>query len=368
MVYFYISAMKERDISIDILRGLAIFTMIAANMAAHSLQEPHGFGFRLYGSLAAPMFVFLAGMMVSYTSRIKLHPLKYYLKRGLATLIVAALIDVLLWDILPFMTFDVLYIIGLAMPLIFFFNRINRFLQLGLILLVFGLTPVLQYYLGYTDYPAEASLSETIDSAVITQIPVWRHFLVDGWFPFFPWIGISLLGAFIGSYKFDSNPAVFSKNLLISGLVLMAAGVALWLVIIPEIQTNVGFDGSPKSATFYHFLITREGYSELFYPPTLYYLFTFLGFILIAVAVSQKIQTLKFLKPLSIFGRSSLLVYILHTVFIIYIFNTLDSFTFLPFMGLYLLHATVLWLLCYGVQQVKKGKQFPFIVNFILGG
>lgn len=47
----------KRDIVIDIIRGLAIFTMIAANMAGKLFAEPHPFGFRLYGSFAAPVFV-----------------------------------------------------------------------------------------------------------------------------------------------------------------------------------------------------------------------------------------------------------------------------------------------------------------------
>ena len=49
----------DRDIAIDIVRGLAIFTMVAANMAAYVLAEPHPFGLRLYGTFAAPLFLSL---------------------------------------------------------------------------------------------------------------------------------------------------------------------------------------------------------------------------------------------------------------------------------------------------------------------
>ncbi len=48
--------MVTRDKKIDILRGLAIFTMIAANISPYVLIEPHPFWFRLYGSFAAPLF------------------------------------------------------------------------------------------------------------------------------------------------------------------------------------------------------------------------------------------------------------------------------------------------------------------------
>jgi uncharacterized membrane protein len=360
--------MNERDVSIDILRGIAIFTMIAANMAAHSLVEPHSFAFRVYGSLAAPMFVFLAGMMVSYTATIKAHRFPYYLKRALATLLVASLIDIFLWDILPFVTYDVLYMIALAMPVIFFFNKLPRIPQVALILFIFGMTPVLQYFLGYTSYPAEVIISDGNIIPQVKGIPVWRHFLFEGWFPLFPWLGVSLLGAFVGSFKFKTPAEIFNKNLLIAGGILFLAGMVMWIIVAPEVHTSAGFIGSPKSPTLFRFLITRGGYSELFYPPTLLYLFSFLGFILLLIPLMYKLQKSPLLKWLTVYGRSSLLVYISHTVFIAFVFNRMDAFEFWPFMGLYLIHALVLWLICFGVQQFKKGKQFPFIVNFILGG
>jgi uncharacterized membrane protein len=84
--------MKQRDNTIDILRGLAIFTMVAANMSADNYADPHPYWFRIFGSFAAPTFVFLAGLMVSYTSFHKAHPFGYYLKRGIAIICIAELL------------------------------------------------------------------------------------------------------------------------------------------------------------------------------------------------------------------------------------------------------------------------------------
>ena len=360
--------MNERDNSVDILRGLAIFTMIAANMAAHSLVEPHSFAFRIYGSLAAPMFVFLAGMMVSYTATIKAHKAAYYFKRAGATLLVAALIDLFLWDVFPFVTYDVLYIIAVGMPVIFYFNKLSRVVQIAFIVIIFAVTPVLQYYFGYTDYPLEVVVSEMNSFSEVQAIPVWRHFLFEGWFPVFPWLGVSLLGAFIGSFKFKTEVEIFNKNLILTGSLMMITGIIMWAIIYPEMTTNEGFIGTPESPTFYGFLITRIGYSELFYPPTLFYLFTFLGFIILLIPLVYKIKKNPVLNLLTVYGRSSMLVYIMHTVFIAFIFNRMPTYTFWPFVGLYLIHAIVLWLICFGIQKFKKGKQFPFMVNFILGG
>lgn len=340
--------MKQRDVSVDILRGLAIFSMIAANMAAHSLLEPHSFFFRLYGSLAAPLFVFIAGMMVSYTATIKQHQLGYYLKRALATLAVAALMDVFLWDIFPFSTFDVLYVIALAMPAIYFFNKLNQWIKISLIVVLFALAPLLQNYFLYQEYPVELIVSEMNSLGDIAQVPVLKQLFIDGWFPIFPWLGVSFVGALVGTYKLKMTPEDFGKNITAAGLVLVLIGLFTWTVYKPE-------------------LLVREGYSELFYPPTVYYMMTYLGLILILLPLAFKTQHYKSLAWLSVFGRSSLLVYILHTVFIIFIFYQIDAVSFFPFMGLYLIHAAVLWLICFGVQRFKKDKKFPFLVNFLLG-
>lgn len=152
--------MNERDSSIDILRGLAIFTMIPANMAAHGLAEPHSFGFRLYGSVAAPLFVFLAGMMVVYTLNKKSYTLSYYIKRAGLTCLIAVLIDTLIWGTLPFLTFDVLYVIAFAMPVIYFFYRLPTWAQVLIVCAIFALTPILQQTMGYNPTPEESALIE----------------------------------------------------------------------------------------------------------------------------------------------------------------------------------------------------------------
>lgn len=367
--------MKERDISIDILRGIAIFTMIAANMAPYNYVEPHPVGFRIFGSVAAPMFVFLAGMMVAFTTTVKAHPLKYYLKRGFATIAMAAFIDGVIWDILPLVTFDVLYIIGLSMPLIFFFLKLNKMFQLVLIGLIFSITPLLQYYLGYVDVPSEVVISEGNVLQNVKEIPVWRQFLFEGWFPFFPWIGVAFAGAFVGTFKFKIPAEDFNKKSMLVGLALFATGLFFWLIINPNLTSNESFDGSAKTAQFWKTLITREGYSELFYPPTLFYFFTFIGGILILIPLAFRVQHFAFLKPLTVFGKSSMLVYLLHTVLIAYIFSNEESIfgnigqkNLLEFIGLFLLHSLLLWIICFGWQKFKKGKKFPFIVNFIFGG
>ena len=341
--------MQERDQSIDILRGFAIFTMIAANMAAHSLVEPHSFFFRLYGSFAAPMFIFLAGMMVSFTSLSKLRNFGYYLKRSITILLIAACMDFFLWKVLPFSTFDVLYVIALSLPLIYFFNKLRVGFRLTLVLVILLVTPLLQYHFGYQPYPLEIYYDDPASIAQLSELNISKQLFIDGWFPIFPWLGISFFGAFIGTLKIKLAEKQLNQILRIVGFGLVLIGSIIWYLQSP-------------------ILLTRAGYSELFYPPTLGYLFSFLGAILLLLSVSSRFEELKALWFLKVLGKSSLLNYVMHTIIIVFVFNQFDSFSTIPFLGLYLLHTLVLIGLCTLTQKITKGKKLPFLLRIILGG
>ncbi len=136
---------QRRDLTIDILRGLAILIMIGANMGGSVLDETQvPIWFRIYSSYAAPLFILIAGMMVGLTSQRRSRGLKYFLTRGVMIMAVGALIDVLVWRNLPFTTVDVLYLIGLSLPLAYIFSRLSSPFRWIAILVVFGLTPILQ--------------------------------------------------------------------------------------------------------------------------------------------------------------------------------------------------------------------------------
>jgi len=115
------SPQNTRDLTIDILRGLAIFTMLCANAIGYvTPSSEHPVWIKFYGSFAAPLFILLAGYMASMGLVQKGYPFSYYMKRGLMVILTAVVIDTLIWEILPFTTFDVLYVIGFSLPLIYF--------------------------------------------------------------------------------------------------------------------------------------------------------------------------------------------------------------------------------------------------------
>ena len=255
---------------------MAIFAMIAANMAAHSYAEPHPFLFRLFGSFAAPTFVFLSGLMIPFNAQKKQYNFFYFLLRGVATIVVGATLDYFCWDTIPLCTFDVLYVIGLSLPIVFLVQKLNKYLHLILALSFFVATPFLQFYFGYSEntfgielHPSEpASLSIAQQFAVYPQL---THFLRDGWFPIFPWMGVALLGGFIGRIRMTKTPTDGAKLFIRIGALLVISGIIIWCIQNPN-------------------LLVREGYSELFYPPTIGYFCTYIGSILIWMGVLQKTQ------------------------------------------------------------------------------
>jgi uncharacterized membrane protein len=46
----------------------------------------------------------------------------HFLTRGASILLVGVLIDVFIWGIIPFMTMDVLYLVGFSLPIAYLFS------------------------------------------------------------------------------------------------------------------------------------------------------------------------------------------------------------------------------------------------------
>jgi len=291
---------SKREPSLDILRGLAIFIMIGANMAAYLLKEPHPYAFRFYGSLAAPLFIFIFGMMVPLAARLKVCGFPHFLKRGLFILACGALIDFLVWGLMPFVGWDVLYLIGVSIPLVFLASRIPAPFRWMLALASALVLPgVFQSVFGYHAVPEEYPLREGLKSFSLGT--AFRQWALDGWFPFFPWFGIALAGANFESLRSRySGSKVFLQKTAGAGLVLAAAGAFAWYF----------FPGDSY---------TRGGYSELFYPAFPGFVLAALGLTLLLFAAVSSLQALRLLKPFALLGKHSLFVYVFHTLLIAWV-------------------------------------------------
>lgn len=279
-----VTAPRARSHAVDALRGAAIVSMFAANLAGPCLSPPHPLWLRAYGSFAAPTFVFLAGMMTSLGRRRA--PLGHLLKRSLWLVGLAVAIDLLCWGVDPFETFDVLYLLGLALPLVGLTARLELWLQALLAALVLLATPWLRQRLGY---------GPLLPDHLAYPWPAWRRLLVDGWFPIFPWLGVALLGGVFG--RLDPLRPERKRWLLPVGSLLSLAGALAWLLSPPH-------------------LVTRLGYSELFYPPSGPYLAIALGAVLLLLRGFDALERRFALGWLVLLGRSSLLLYVSHVALI----------------------------------------------------
>lgn len=343
---------RNRDTTIDILRGLAIFTMVAANMAPTVLASPHPLLFRFYGSFAAPLFILISGMMVVFTAQAKGHGLRYFLLRGAMIIAVGALIDVLIWRIIPFTTVDVLYLIGISLPLAYLFSRLDSIPQWIIIIFIFLATPLLQMNFGYTDYPTEFFLSGEPTIIVANQTGILNHWIIDGWFPIFPWLGFSLLGVNIATLRWNKSSTNLGKTKIsLIGICILASGSILWWF-------------HPSS------LLTRAGYSELFYPPTIGYIVAAIGIIVILFSIVDRTPSFGVYKPLQLLGESALFMYILHLVLIEYVIAPIEPPQIFQFYLLtYIILSSFLISIAYGLKVLKiRWKDRPFVIRFLLGG
>ncbi len=303
---------SPRSHAVDALRGAAIVSMFAANLAGPCLMPPHPLWLRIYGSFAAPAFVFLAGLMTSLSERPS--PLGRLLKRSALLLALAAVIDFVCWRIDPFETFDVLYLLGLALPIAGLCLRLPLLWHTCLALAILAVTPWLQGQLGY---------GPLLPDHLAYPWPAWRRLLVDGWFPVFPWLGVVLLGSVGGRFGLF-NPSA-RKSLALRGSVLVALGGSAWLMWPPT-------------------LVTRGGYSELFYPPSPQYLGVALGVVYWMLALFFWLEQRLRLTWLVVLGRASLVLYVAHVALIALVLDEhFEGQTLLAFLGLYVAMALSLW-------------------------
>jgi uncharacterized membrane protein len=312
----------SRSHAIDALRGAAIVTMLAANLAGPCLSPPHPLWLRIYGSFAAPTFVFLAGMMTSMSEKPAAMP--RLLKRSVLLLALAAAIDLSCWGIDPFATFDVLYLLGMALPVAGLCARLPLSAHALVAAAILLSTPWLHRAIGY---------GPLLPDHLAYPWPAWRRLLVDGWFPIFPWLGVALLGSVAG--RLDPLGPARRRWLAPLGAGLVSLGGVGWWLAPPA-------------------LVTRGGYSELFYPPSAQYLAIALGAVLLVLRVLGGLERRFRLSWLVVLGRSSLLLYVAHVALIAFVLDEWFEGQTLPeFLLLYSVMALGLWALAWTRQRLR---------------
>lgn len=344
-----------RDLPVDILRGLAITLMVGANLVPVLLDPPAPLWLRVVASLAAPLFIFLSGMMVPLSCRAKNHDLWYFVQKGCLVIAIAALLDLAALFDLPFMNFDVLYLIGFSLPLVYLYMTLPARVRWPVIPAILAAAPVLRVLAGYSGRLLEAPLPSLLAGAPLPAFAdIVSQWLVCGWFPVIPWLAIALAGAEAGRFRWQGGSVVpfDRRDIAIASGALLAAGTAAWIL-------------APGPA------LVRNGYVELFYPPTTAFLVAVTGAILCLFMVADRLPVAAPpFDPLRAMGECSLAIYILHILVIAWLIAPLGIQAPLPaFLAGYLLLLCTVLLAAYGIRRLRGILVHPpFVVRILIGG
>lgn len=287
----------KRDTTIDIVRGVAIFIMIAANMAPVLANQPSYWVRALY-SCAAPIFITLSGVMIA-RSILKSSPngFIYFLERGFFLIAVGALVDMVAYHYVPFLNVDVLYLFGISAPILFLIAKSSTPVVAGIAVLIFATTFTLQNIFGYNENLALVHLGQHFQ---IDPIVVMKHWIIDGWFPVFPWLGYGATGILFGRIRWDCNSGFrrFDRPILfLSALSVFFIGITV-MNFFPGEQ------------------YVRVGYQELFYPVTPGFLLWSLAMIFCLIGVVDATGRLTLWRIVQPLGEASLFVYLAHSIII----------------------------------------------------
>lgn len=279
-----------RNHAVDFFRGIAILLMVSANSYSYFFSDIScPIWVRVLFSTAAPIFIFMSGVSLRLSEE-NGKSIDITFKRIFQIVFFAVLIDVLIWEILPFYTMDVLYLISFSLIILLILRKWPDYIAL----IVFALSNTLTFlfYPYYIFDLIELSIFNVYeDYNFLTSV---RQTFIGGWFPVFPWLGISLLGYYSAKHRFVLS--MFSKSFFFLGL--------------------IGFLGFFYLAIegIFSFNLPRSSYVEIFYPVTFPF-FTYMISIFSILYYFIVKNSLKF-KYLELCGTYSLAVYFFHVVLI----------------------------------------------------
>lgn len=335
--------MKERESFIDLLRSIAVIMMIIANASSFLDPNYYSITYRLFCSLAAPLFLLISGYSFSFSYE-KSMSSSYKIQSSLYLLITAMFVDSVLWGILPFQNFDILYVLSLG---IFFNSLLTRYSNTVklLTIIVIGFSTV--FIQAFSNYRHEV-ISIDIASFSIGNLAFYREnlirsFYIDGWFPIFPWLSLPIIGSLVRNWMQRLNTPKIRFLLYVFTFLL------LLLTIIHY--------------SSYH--VERQGYVELFYPPSIYIVFTGIIFSISSlIFLSNSTIFNPYKSFLLLFGKNSLQAYISHIILIKIFQNLLQSYfplNILGFIVIILLIICFCFIILYAIQLVHRTRIYNYI-------
>ncbi len=323
-----------RIASIDILRGLVMLIMLVDHVREHffshhsvvdpmSIQDTSSslFFTRLLAHFCAPVFVFLTGLSAWLYSNPKDKPPRsatsFLLKRGLFLIFLELTLVNFSWSAsYNTLYLQVIWAIGLSMICLAFLSRIPR-VWIGILgfAIVFGhnlLTPITfeKTELGYNLWTILHDRGYlTTNGFIDIRIS----------YPVLPWIGVILLGYFMGPlYHRRILPARRQSILIVLGLSS--------LTILSILRGwNIYGETMPweTQSTALKSIMSFLNYTK--YPPSLDYLLLTLGVGFLLLSFFESMDN-RFSKVLKVYGSAPMFFYIVH-LYVILIIHAILIFT-----------------------------------------
>ena len=340
-------SLPRRLDTIDFLRGIAVFIMIIANSTPYIFNLSSYNTLRIIFSLAAPIFIFLAG----YTTQMNFENNKSEkLIRIFQVVLIAVIIDIFVWRSIPFYTFDVLYLIGVSNLLLFILNKYaNRSIKIFILFLFIGVFIFLSKYLFFRFSLSDLNINVLYnDPYYYFKAGAIKRFLYDGWFPIFPWFIIVLMGSL--SYKYNNIKNKFFLFLLI----LTGLSALIFLVFYFNMTT----------------FIVREKYFEIWYPLNGIKLLLPIAVIFIIIGTINLYSNINF-RFFNILGQNSLFAYLLNAIFdsILDSYN-LNNYSMVNKVSIFLLSLFTIVIATFILNYFKSigyWKRIPFLFKFLMG-
>lgn len=335
----------NRSHSLDLIKGIAVLVIIFANTSIYFFNFKEYNLIRLMCSLAAPILIILTG----YFTQMNLFKLnankRALIARALQILFLGAFIDLAFWQTIPFVTFDILYLIAFSqLILIFTTSKVHKILIFIILIGSFLIPRIIIYRFAIN----EISLQLDSEFETFLNAAPLKRMLYDGWFPLFPWFVFALLGA--SAYK---NKFIFSKYsnyFLLIGLTLIGL---TYLIIMNKI------------------IPIRNSYLEIWFPlKSTELLIPFSVFFIIISSLNNRyLQISSISKFFFILDKNSLFAYIINSLLVALAIsfglsqNTNPLFTILYFI-------LIIVLLVFFMNRFRQSEKWPLtprIVKYFLG-
>jgi len=248
-----------------------------------SLNVQDDFIYRLFSSLAAPIFLFLVGYNFNPA---KSNPLQHF-NKILIVIGLAVIVDLGVWETLPLYSYDILYTIGISLFLLYVMRSISSKFQLvigGLLLLASF------FYSASGMYPKQVHEPDLSDLAGFQWNELFKNLLLNGWFPLIPWFIFPMFGQLFKK---------INKGLSLRNWLFFTIPAFCFLTYLTSLQSNQ----------------MRAFSVELFYPANGIYLLCAWSFLSVVWILTTELSWTKF-NFLASLGKSSLFMYVFHLFFI----------------------------------------------------